>query len=476
MNRSKIMLLLRNINTRDRRRLRKFLHSPFFNENEELCKLYDFLFESVASPPNKKKCWAHLYPQRPYDDQAFRHLLSNLHSLALEFLTYEQLQKSPLTAQTLLLASVNKVELHKHFEGVVRSINRQSLDPGILAPHFHHQLSRVEHYQHQNLELSEKRVRTFKHLENADYQLDCYYISQKLKNYCDFLGYQKTLQQEAHIQLPPDFLEYVAHSAFLKEDIVRAYFLAANMMLLPDEEHYYQQLLQLLIQLGQRFEKKEQQQLFIHLINYCIDTKINQGRQDYFQELFILYKDTLKQQIIFNGQELDPQHYKNIITVGLYVRSFDWVEQFIQEYTPQLPESNQENALNYNLAKVYFQQEKYEQVIEQLREVEYKNISYALGGKLMLLKTYFELGEFLALDSLAESFRIYLRRNQLISKDLKQQYLNVIRFVRKLSTVAPFDQKALERIHLQIEDCKALADKAWILAKLGELNKSSRKA
>ncbi|MBR9920376.1 MAG: hypothetical protein GYB31_05995 [Bacteroidetes bacterium] len=395
--------------------------------------------------------------------------MSDLHLLLQYFLTIKQLQENPIYAQSLLLESLNKVELHKHFQGVVRNINRISED---IDPQHHYHLSRVETIRHQHLELSEKRVRTFKHLDEADKQLDCFYTAQKLKNYCEFLGYSKTLSHEASIRLPGGFMDYVKSSGFMEVDIVRAYYLAANMMLYPDQEDHYQQLRKLLIQEGKNFSKKEQEVLFIHLINYCIDTKINLGRSDYFQELFVLYKDGLAQRIIYNENVLDPQHYKNIITVGLYAKAFDWIEHFIQNYTASLPEGNQKNAYNYNLAKVYFQQGEHEKVIEQLREVEYENITYALGSKLLLLKTYFELGEFLPLDSLSESFRIYLRRNKLISKTLKQQYLNVIRFVRKLSTVAPYDSKSLERIRIQIEECKALADKAWILAKLDELQGS----
>ena len=120
------------------------------------------------------------------------------------------------------------------------------------------------------------------------------------------------------------------------------------------------------------------------------------------------------------------------------------------------------------MAKVYFHTGQHEKVIDQLREVEYKTLNYALEGKLMLLKTYYELKEYRALESLMDSFRIYLHRNRVISRDVKQQYLNVLRFVKKLAYAAPYDTKNLEKIKKQIHNCKALADKKWILEKLAE--------
>lgn len=165
------------------------------------------------------------------------------------------------------------------------------------------------------------------------------------------------------------------------------------------------------------------------------------------------------------------QDYKTITHVGIQVQEFAWTEAFIQEYTPKLPPEERENALTYNLAKVYFAQQQYEKVIEQLREVEYDNLTYALGGKLMLLKTYYELNEYLALDSLLDSFRVYLRRNKVISKEVRQQYLNVLRFIKKLSNVRPGDAAAVAKIEQQIAECKNLADKGWIVQKVEELKK-----
>ena len=167
--------------------------------------------------------------------------------------------------------------------------------------------------------------------------------------------------------------------------------------------------------------------------------------------------------------KLKPGVYKNIITIGLAVKEYDWVEQFIKDYTQKLPKDHQENALVYNLSQVYFSQKKYDLVIEQLREVEYKNVVYALGGKLTLLKTYFETCEHRALDSLMDSFRIYLRRNRLISKDVRQQYMNSLRFTKKLANLAPYDKKGLQKAREQIEKCKALAAKKWLLEKVTEM-------
>ncbi|MEO1714264.1 MAG: hypothetical protein AAFU60_13100, partial [Bacteroidota bacterium] len=80
-----------------------------------------------------------------------------------------------------------------------------------------------------------------------------------------------------------------------------------------------------------------------------------------------------------------------------------------------------------------------------------------------------ELNELLALDSLVDSFRIYLHRNKLISREVKQQYLNHLRFVKKLSAILPNDQATITKVRKQIDQCKSLAGRKWILEKMAAL-------
>ncbi len=322
---------------------------------------------------------------------------------------------------------------------------------------------------HEHQEHVSPKTAGFDFIEKADYHLDCYYLTRKLEHFCDALGYQNMVAGTAKIHLYPGFMEHVKTSGYLEEPSVKAWFLVANMMLNREDEHFFQQLKTMLREEGGFFQKKELQTLFIHLMNYCIDTKINTGRSEYYAELFAIYRIALDREIIFDGNELNPHHYKNIVTLSLHVKDFEWGEFFIQNYTQRLPKDAQENALNYNLAHIYFHQGHYEKVIEQLREVEYQTLVYALGSKLLLLRTYYELQEYQALDSLIDSFRIYLRRNKLISREVRQQYLNVLRFTKKLSSVKPYDGKSIEKIRVQIEDCKMLAAKSWLLEKAGEL-------
>jgi len=467
MRNSKVFILLRELNASDHKLFRKFLHSPYHNEQEVLINWYEALMQQDEDEEfDKNSVWAVAFGTEPYQDQTLRRLNNELLQLILDFLALQELKNRPASLKLLELSVLNRPQLYKHFQGVARQFEAL---PRLETPTSFNRCLEFWQIQHQMEELLKQRSDHFQSLEEADRQLDLFYLAQKLKNYSEALGYAKSRSVVPKLLIPPDFIERVRSSPYMHQPFVRAYYLVAQMLLEPEEEHYFRELRSLLDREAPNFPKQELHPLFVHLMNYCIDTKINAGRTDYFEELFHLYRFSLSQQIIIDKGVLDPQHYKNIITVGLQIQQFSWVEGFIREYTGLLPEADQANALTYNLAKMYFHKKDYSRVIEQLREVEYQNLGYALGGKLMLLKTYYELGEFLAMDSLMDSFRIYLRRNRQISRDVQQQYMNVLRFVKKLSNLPGQNRKALQQVKEQIERCPALADKRWIMEKVAEL-------
>ena len=452
----------------------KFLASPFFNESQDLIQLFDLILKAIKkSEANGKKkelakqaVWRYLFPNKTYNDVFMRRLSSDLNLLAQQYMAYQTFRNTPLGEQTHLLEALNTPQLSKHFVGAVRQARKIQQKTKLRNADAHFDSHLIEYRCHLHLDQLGYKRDDFENLEKSDYHLDCFYISKKLKVYCEAMDYKGKLSIDLNINLLPDFMNYVEQSIYFNEPSVKVYYLAIRMMNTPQEEVYFQKLKSFIHQHLDSFPPTELKFLYTLLMNYCIDTKINNGRAEYYTELFSLYKTCLDRRLIFEKGFLAPNHYKNILTIALHIKEFEWAENFIQTFTTQMPKENQENALNYNLAKLYFHQKDYPKVIEQLREVEYKNLQYALGGKLMLLKTYYELEEDTALDSLVDSFRIYLRRNTRISRDVKQQYMNVLRFTKRLSTIPSYDKAALLKVKEQIDSCKALAAKQWLLDKV----------
>ncbi len=89
-----------------------------------------------------------------------------------------------------------------------------------------------------------------------------------------------------------------------------------------------------------------------------------------------------------------------------------------------------------------------------------------LDARRMLLRSYFELGEFQALDSLLDTFQAYIRRQKDIGYH-RENYLNLIRFVRRLMEAEGLDKAGKALLRSEIEGTEHLAEKEWLLGKVG---------
>ena len=474
----KLLVLLQNFSKPELKGFYKFLQSSFHNENQDLVKLFEIIeAQFPISNDNDKKntnfekkiVWKKIKGNTPYKDEQMRRICSDLTKKAYHFLAYNEFKKNPMDELIYLLPVINTPSLNKHFSGATRQANLIQQKSSLKNANHHFSKFKIEYQKYRNQEINTKKLPNFENLEKADYHLDAFYIFNKLKNYCDFLAYKNISAINPDIHLFPDFLENLKSSPYINEPCIKSYFYIVSMMLHPDDEVFFQNAKKILEKNYDSFTTQELNTIYIYLKNYCIDTKINNGKSEYFYELFDIFKTLLEKEINFVDGMLDPKDYKNIITVGLHIKEFDWTEKFIQNYTTRLPRESQDNDLSYNLAKIYFHKKDYQRVIEQLREVEYKNLSYTMGGRLMLLKTYYELKELDALESLLDSYGIYLRRNKLIAREVKQQLMNGIRFTRKLASLAPYDKPGIQKLKTQINNCKTLAAKKWLLEKVEEL-------
>ena len=466
----KLTTIVESFSIKELQQFRKFVNSPFHNESAELILLYEELYCHYSKKENsgkmllKKEIWSKIY-KGEYTDVKLRRLTSDMTRLVEKFITICELSNQKEIKKILLLDGLKNKNLEKHFNDVASKSKTLSIGQ---STDYQFERLQTEILQHEFIDKLSPQNNNLNNLASADKHLDNYYIIKKLKFYCSLLSYKSVKNIEIEFPFSKQIIKEIKIHPSFNEPAVQVYYKTVLLLQGKDSEKVFEELRDLLILNEKYFPLKELQQIYFNVQNFCAG-EINNGKNVYFEKLFDVYKVMIEREILPGAETLKPGVYKNIITLGLIIKEFDWIENFIQKYTEKLPKEHRENAKNYNLAKVYFHKQEYEKVIEQLREVEYKELVYALGGKLMLLKTYFELKETRPLDSLIDSFRIYLRRNKLISKNVRQQYLNVLRFTKKLANIAPYDKRGVEKVKAQIEACKALADKKWLMDKVAEL-------
>ncbi len=401
---SKLTQLLNRMGENQIRSFEKFIASPYFNEKAELIRIFDLIKGSLPITAErfpekdslKQQIWSKLFPTIKFDDVRYRRLISDLTQLLMRFLAQEAFQSDDWEEQLYMLGQMNATELEKHFNGVLRKIEKIQENSTKRNSDFFFRSFKLVSIQHRQLEKKGTKFIDLDRIDNADYFLDCFYIINKLKYYCDYLGYSNFLSIDSLD--PPDFevADRIAKSPFLEEPAIRLFFLTVQMLRQPEEESYFISLRDGLYQDYARLNFDEQHTLFTHLINYCIHLKINRGKSAFYTELFHIYSRAFDLKILMEDELLPVNHYKNLITLGLHLSEFEWVDNFIRNNAALLPEAHQENAVKYNLAILYYHKKEYAKTIEFLRDVELRDISLSLGSKLYLLRSYYELGEFVA--------------------------------------------------------------------------------
>lgn len=473
----KLLSLLQTFSKYDLNRFRKFLLSPYFNDQDDVTRLFELVNdalrrgEEAIAALDKSTVWKQLYAKQPYDDGHLRRLASDLTLLAQQFMVEETRQQDALTTALDLQKVLEKPELQKHLANAERQI--QKLLDGATRKSTGFYLAQFR--QHWNIfSRASKVVATAGYTDKlilADYYLECFYLAQKLKLYIAWLLYRGFRVTEREVPVIPGFWEYLKDERFAAVPLIRVYSKVIVSFTDSDNEAHFDELLASLIQNAHELAQADLRECYYIAQNYCA-LKINQGKNQYYYKVFEIFKTMVEQDILLEDGQLPEAVFKNIITASLGVREFGWTEQFIQHYADFLPARIRENARRFNLAYLYFHQKNYEKVIENLRDVELSDVVYSLGAKSILVRTYYEQGEFLALDSLIDSFKIYLRRNKVISKNLKREYNNYLNIVKKLADLTPSDSKAISTLRHRVMEASYNMPKNWLLRKISEIEGS----
>ena len=471
MDDTKLITLLKQLNKYEHNKLKKFLTSPYFNKDEQIFGLYQFLRKRIENgkieQATKEEAWKSILPKKSFNDVRFRKYFSDLLKLCEYFITQEVIENDEKLKQELLLRATVERKLDKlsryHF---IRS-NKIQENSTIRDSDYYHRQYMVEKYLYEFTKVELQRT-SIGNIEEIGKQLDYFYIAEKLKYYCSILSRKNFLTHEFKFNLIEELLQFVKSNALDDVPPVKVYNQILLTFLHPEETKHYHKLKTLLKTSESYFCKEEASNIYGYAQNYCVQ-KINKGNQEFLQEYFNLYKELFKKKIIIENGELNPWHFKNVILIGLRLGEYQWAENFIEEYQHFLPEQFRKNAVTYNLAQLYFYQKDYSKVIEQLRDVEYDDLAYNLNSKMILIAIYYETDELDPLYSLFDSFRTYLNRHKEISSDRKSQYLKFISFTRKIANLNPNDQHAVNKIKKELVEEKAVANKKWLLEKVEEL-------
>lgn len=475
MRQTKLVEALRTLDARERNRWRQYVHSDFFNKHARLRQLCDYLLAlAPAWKPErlrKQDIYHMLFDAKePYNELKINNLISDLYELLLGFLAYTRQENDPLEQQYHAVMALSDRNLDKHAAAALDRYGALLRGRADRTADWYR--AEMKYWEADDLlqnRLS-RRNTTGEQLRRQAEATAHTHLLEKLQLEVSMLS-RSTLSVKGNsdqnsVQVPEKsgLLESAAHLS----PAVRVYHAAHELLLRPALET----LGALVAELAEHhtlFRKDELRALYQCALNYCI-RRINDGQPGAYADTLDLYRTLLDREVLLQGGRLSQWTYKNIATAGLRSGNFDWTEQFLNQYREMLPPTERDNAFAFNLATLYFEKQDFTKALRTLQNVEFTDVTYHMGAKIMQLKAFYLLDEWEALQSLLDSTEQWLRRNKTLSPFGKTTNINFLRMLRQIGlhterlSLRKTDWNAQKQVLVrQVHQTQPLANKEWLL-------------
>ncbi|HRH65093.1 MAG TPA: hypothetical protein PLU53_02230 [Bacteroidia bacterium] len=441
-----------------------YLLSPLYNNNKRVLQLHDLLRQKSETDEiiDKKELHKILFPGKRYDDKQLRYLFSYLSGHIENFLALREFEKD--RAQYLLALRRSLAERNAGKAYAFARVRFREMETLESVSHYLHQYQSAELDQ----QFSAARVR------QADYQsilsnLDHFYFLRKLQLHCELINLGNVFQSETNMLLIDEICRLIVRNKFFESPLIEVYYGILMMLTCREKEseEHFQRVSRLIHQNNDKFPVTDLNNVYQYLKNFCIRL-INKGNDGYRNILFVLYKTILSNRRLMGHRDFSPWEYKNIVTLGLRLQEEKWVKEFIRKYIHYLPVQQRANALTYNSAMLAYYQKNFRQTLKYLQAVEFTDLYYQLDSRSILLKVYFETDDIETMLHHISAFKIFIRRNKLVSAYQREIYLNFIRYTLKIFR-AGTNTKKLDALREEVLSQQNISDKNWLLEKISEM-------
>lgn len=456
MYQSPLVQTIAALGIRERRDLRYWVQSPAFNRRQEVGKLFDWICSHLEKDADARKLTkAAAREALLLEEPALRHLMSFLFQVVKQYLAWHEWAADPVSGRLHLCRALRKKGLTTVFDKEFKSLwtddagSVQTADFHLQRYHLHFEQWEAQH------RIGRKDATQ---LAAANEAFDLFVAIKALRHGCATLDQPGLLAPE-QIAWLPETLAAVESGRYAQAPVVQAYYRCFKIMQTGQETHF-SPLKTLLADHEDLLPPQELRDLYLVAVNFCIK-KLNTGSKHYIREALDLYRTGLDRQVIQDNGVLAKPTYQNILLLAIAEEEWDWARDFLEKYQSLLPSGERHNTYHFNLALYYFRKRDYPAAQEILRRVEFRDVFHNLDARRMLVRIYYDKGEFQALDSLLHSFRIYLQRHRNIGyhRDLNA---NFVRMVHRLLTLEPGDTATREKLRRRIAEEPYLAEREWL--------------
>ena len=461
MEKSQLAQMVQTFSEPEKKEIKRFLESPFFNRREDVVFLFDWFCRETE--PHKVTAKTILFGESETDDQELRLRMTYLMRHLEEYVAVKTFLAGQWDSRVYLAAGLRRRGMAQPFLRTKKSLEKKLEAQTVRDADFFQWQYRLEWEAHQQ-EYPQQPTEVG-HLLAAAEAADVAYLLQRLRILCLLKAHGTVYQSEGQTGWEAEVLAYAETRYAQKHTAVGVYLACYHMLDNPDAEQPFLDFKQQLLGNAAIFREEEMHPLYMLALNFCI-RRINAGQAGYFHEALELYKAGLDLGFLFENGQLTRYTYFNIAAAGIQTGDLEWVRFFINEYKGLVEKKHRESAFSFNLARLEYASRHYGHVLELLQHANYRDPLLNLAAKTLLLKTYYDLGEYDLLQSHLDAMRNYVQRKRVIGYH-RTNYLNIIRYTEKLLRLNPMDKAAVSVLKKSVEAEAVLTEKGFLMGKLG---------
>ncbi|WP_020537443.1 hypothetical protein [Lewinella cohaerens] len=468
LQKSKLARQLSRLNTKNQQQFLLFVSSPYFNTHQLTADLATYLL----GPPccnwgttTKQDISRALFRDKVYNESKINALMTKLMALLRRFVLHHQLEESPL-AKELTLKNMLGYSMHDWFAQEYQKISETQAE----------RQQKINEQQIHWLDDLEREIPSELLLENIQLTTQTYFKN-SLEYACTLVQIAQTTQTtidtkvviRIHDQLTNQWPE------LLKIPVIKLYYYNLKVIWGQEREAAYQQLKQVFYDHTDQWEERDLFNAYRSIINFCV-RKTNTGDKYFQRETLRIYQFIIQKKHILKNGQIKQVTYNNVISLACLEKEFAWAKEFAEDFKRFLAPEVQKNAYFFNSMNILYHEKDYSSSLGIMQKVNFTSVQYQAKTKIIQLKIYYELAEWMLLDAALNSFRLFLLRTKKSGLH-SDQLLVFIRFLRQLAKIR--ERKAIVsdtkylRLLVALKDkitasSKTTFDQRWLMLKINE--------
>ncbi len=451
------------------KKLNKYIRHSEWRESETIVKCHELYYYSIKEKKelefNKKELFDYIYPGEKYTDNKLRFTQNRLLNAIKQFTVNYEFEKENVFTNKIWMDFLIDRRLKKNLQYHNQENNFVSQSEyRYLNDFFKSQEESLLSFQY-----PKEQAKQYTTIQNVINKAQLFSDLVFIRNFCSLISFSLTFKA-IPVELPIDKLEKIRERTDIElYPEFRVYLAAIDLLIKKDEESYFSYKKKLFETL-ENWEEQEKINLLIYLLNYTTQ-QLNQGKQEYLDEQYNLFLEFEKRKIFQIKNYINHTRINNVVIIYLRKKEFEKAENFLNSHINLLDENLRSSCLHFNIARIKFEKKSYKECLRDLLFIDFsKDAFYSFNSKILLLKSYYELNESDALDSLIVSFKEFTKKNKIVSETYKQNCLSFLSLTKKLYAST---DTALNTILKSIETT-ATVEKIWLFEKVNERIKNKK--